>query len=96
MTRGDGEWDAQKKRCLVYWRRPAEWGDLMYRWVDNTGQNNTVMTVYEIRQGDTAADQDFYGLDLDMTMRALEMLQAAGKCVLLSGEVSDSVGVKFL
>lgn len=64
--------------------------------MDNTGQNNTVMTVYEIRQGDAVADQEFYGLHLDMTMRALEALQSVGKCVLLSGEVSDSVGVKFV
>lgn len=96
MSRGDGEWDSEKKRCLVYWRRPAQWGDLIYKWVDSTGQNNTVMTVYEIRQGDAVSDQDFYRMDLDMAMRALEALQSTGKCALLSGGVSDSIGVKFV
>ena len=96
VARGDGEWNAEKTRCLIYWRKPAEWADMIYGWVEDTGQNNTVMTVYEIRQGEAVVDLEFYGLDLDMTMRALEALQSTGKCVLLSGETSDSVGVKFL
>lgn len=34
LTPGNLEWlDKNKSRCLVMWRRPEEWGKLMYQWV---------------------------------------------------------------
>mmetsp|Transcript_12951 Transcript_12951/g.26264 ORF Transcript_12951/g.26264 Transcript_12951/m.26264 type:complete len:168 (-) Transcript_12951:1136-1639(-) len=57
VNRGEGEWSTQKDRCLVYWRTPEEWGDVIYSWVDATGRNNTPLTVYEIRHGQGSAGQ---------------------------------------
>ena len=31
---GHLEWqDATRSRCLVMWRTPEEWGDILYQWV---------------------------------------------------------------
>lgn len=57
VNRGDGEWDASRQRVLVYWRRPAEWADLIWKWVEQTGQNGQVLTVHEIRKSDASKGQ---------------------------------------
>uniref|UniRef100_A0A8D3BQ56 Vacuolar protein-sorting-associated protein 25 n=1 Tax=Scophthalmus maximus TaxID=52904 RepID=A0A8D3BQ56_SCOMX len=47
------EWlDKNKSRCLVMWRRPEEWGKLIYQWVSKNGMVNTVFTLYELSNGD--------------------------------------------
>ncbi len=57
VLRGDGEWDAARTRCLVYWRRPGEWADLIFKWVEDTGQNGQVLTVHEIRKSTASKGQ---------------------------------------
>lgn len=49
VARGDAEWNAVKTQCLVYWRRPSEWGELIFQWINNTGQGGVVFTVHELR-----------------------------------------------
>uniref|UniRef100_A0A7N9AMA7 Vacuolar protein-sorting-associated protein 25 n=1 Tax=Mastacembelus armatus TaxID=205130 RepID=A0A7N9AMA7_9TELE len=47
------EWlDKNKSRCLVMWRRPEEWGKLIYQWVSKNGMVNSVFTLYELSNGD--------------------------------------------
>jgi ESCRT-II complex subunit VPS25 len=36
----------------VYWRTPEEWAGLVEGWVDATGQKGSVLTVYELVEGD--------------------------------------------
>lgn len=36
----------------VYWRTPEEWATLVEEWVDGTGQKGTVLTLYELTEGD--------------------------------------------
>mmetsp|Transcript_11111 Transcript_11111/g.19014 ORF Transcript_11111/g.19014 Transcript_11111/m.19014 type:complete len:186 (+) Transcript_11111:130-687(+) len=96
VNRGDGMWDASKSRCLVFWRRPEEWGDIVYQWVEATGRNNTIMTIYELRQSDDVKGQSFYNLDLDLMMLALNALERSGKAAVFEGAKSDNLGVKFL
>lgn len=57
VARGDGEWDTDRRRCLVYWRRPNEWGELIWQWIESTGQNGKLLTVHEIRKGNYTQDQ---------------------------------------
>lgn len=36
LTTGNLEWmDKNKTRCLIMWRRPEEWGKLIYQWVSS-------------------------------------------------------------
>lgn len=36
----------------IYWRTPEEWAALVEGWVDGTGQKGSVLTVYELVEGD--------------------------------------------
>jgi ESCRT-II complex subunit VPS25 len=44
-------------RCWIYWRRPEEWAAVIENWVDETGQKGSVLTLYEIAEGDGAVGQ---------------------------------------
>uniref|UniRef100_A0A8C2A8U1 Vacuolar protein-sorting-associated protein 25 n=1 Tax=Cyprinus carpio TaxID=7962 RepID=A0A8C2A8U1_CYPCA len=51
--KGNLEWlDKNKSRCLIMWRRPEEWGKLIYQWVSKNGMVNSVFTLYELANGD--------------------------------------------
>ena len=39
---------------LVYWRKPEEWGQMIYDWVMDHGLASSIMTFYEITDGDMA------------------------------------------
>lgn len=43
-TGGDVVW--------VYWRTPEEWAALVEAWVDETAQKGTVLTLYELTEGE--------------------------------------------
>jgi len=96
---GHVEWeDATKAKCLVMWRSPQEWGDIIYRWVDATGQQQSVCTLYELNEGTDTKDQDFHGLGVPLLTKALDALQVKGRAALMQIE-EDSAGfdgVKFL
>lgn len=36
----------------VYWRTPEEWATLIEEWVDETAQKGTVLTLYELTEGE--------------------------------------------
>ena len=37
---------------FVYWRKPDEWAALVEQYVEDTGQKGSVMTVYELTEGE--------------------------------------------
>jgi ESCRT-II complex subunit VPS25 len=42
----------QTSRYLLYWRKPEEWGTLIYDWITENGLGGSIMTFYEITDGD--------------------------------------------
>lgn len=57
------EWiDGPKTVAWIWWRRPEEWADVVGDWVEGTGQKGTVLTVYELVQGEATASQGMYTL----------------------------------
>lgn len=36
----------------IYWRTPEEWAALVEAWVDETAQKGTVLTLYELTEGE--------------------------------------------
>ncbi|XP_075216575.1 vacuolar protein sorting 25 isoform X2 [Lycorma delicatula] len=48
--------DKSKSRWYIYWHTLSEWADIVYSWAQETGQVNSVCTLYEIIN---APDQDF-------------------------------------
>uniref|UniRef100_A0A915P4C9 Vacuolar protein-sorting-associated protein 25 n=2 Tax=Meloidogyne TaxID=189290 RepID=A0A915P4C9_9BILA len=52
------EWcDKQKTRCNIYWRRPEEWGIQIYEWANSIGLLNSVVTLFELTQGEDAIQE---------------------------------------
>ncbi|POS76559.1 ESCRT-II complex subunit [Diaporthe helianthi] len=89
---GDGE-GAGGDVVWVYWRTPEEWAALVEAWVDETAQKGTVLTLYELTEGEGTRATEFHGLDQDLLQKALNVLVKRGKAQIFGQE--DSQGVKF-
>lgn len=48
---------AANAKAYIYWKTPAQWGDAIYDWVFQTGQNKSIMTLFELNQGDLVQGQ---------------------------------------
>ncbi|KAL0486310.1 vacuolar protein-sorting protein VPS25 [Acrasis kona] len=98
VEQGKAEWiDAKRKdEVSIYWKTPTEWADIIQKWVAETGYSNTVLTVYELIEGDTGEKTEFFGLDGDIFRKAIGVLERRGKAELFQGTTSDQDGVKFL
>ncbi|KAL6072153.1 Vacuolar protein-sorting-associated protein 25 [Balamuthia mandrillaris] len=93
---GNAEWaDKERTKLAIFWRTPMQWADQIYKWVNENGLTGTVMTVYELREGPAAKDQEFSGLDQGVLVKALQILEKQGKAKLFSGSEAGSLGVKF-
>lgn len=44
-------------KVTVYWKSPQEWADTIYEWVTSTGQNKSIMTMFELQQGELVETQ---------------------------------------
>ncbi|KAL2119275.1 hypothetical protein VTJ04DRAFT_6235 [Mycothermus thermophilus] len=77
----------------IYWRTPEEWAALVEGWVDATGQKGSVLTVFELVEGDGSRGTEFHGLDQELLLKALQVLVKRGKAQVFGNE--DSLGVKF-
>ena len=93
--RGHVEWKdlKTKKQCLLMWRTPEEWGNLIYSWVSSKALYNTVCTLYELTNGDDSEGTEFHGLEKWLLLRAIKTLEQQGKAELMMFD--DGEGVKF-
>ncbi|KAI8376681.1 ESCRT-II complex subunit-domain-containing protein [Choanephora cucurbitarum] len=98
-TRGTAEWEGPSKtsktEALIYWHTPEDWANLIWTWMNETGQNNQIVTCYEIAHGELAEDQEFFQLDTAILMKALQVLVKRGHAQMFKGTDEDSMGVKF-
>ncbi|PWY97702.1 ESCRT-II complex, vps25 subunit [Testicularia cyperi] len=84
-------------RISVYWKTPQEWGDSIYDWIMQTGQNKSIMTLFELTRDDQVQDQEFYNLPTSILRLALKHLSTQGKAQIFAGtEAGDGEGVKFV
>jgi ESCRT-II complex subunit VPS25 len=84
-----------KRRCRVLWRTRQEWADMLHKWAVDTGHVNVVLTVWDLREGDESQGQEFAGLDAELMLEALQLLERAERAVVFTGNESDQRGVKF-
>ncbi|XP_067397065.1 vacuolar protein-sorting-associated protein 25 [Emydura macquarii macquarii] len=92
--KGNLEWlDKNKSSFLIMWRRPEEWGKLIYQWVSKNGLTNSVFTLYELSNGDDTENEEFHGLEESMLLRALQVLQQEHRAEIIT--LDDGRGVKF-
>lgn len=91
---GNVEWqDGQRQRCYVFWRTPEEWGQMIYKWVSDSGMTNTVCTLFELTNGDDTVNEEFFGLDSGVLKKALQTLEKEGRSELMDFDGNE--GVKF-
>jgi ESCRT-II complex subunit VPS25 len=95
---GDGraEWigsPGEKASAWIWWRRPEEWAGLMEAWVSETAQKGTVLTLFELVEGDATQSQDFHGMNMEVAIRSLGTLAKKGKAQVFGSEGQE--GVKF-
>jgi len=91
--RDKGVAEGREGRCWVYWRRPEEWGQLVGEWVEETGQKGTVLTLYELVEGDVTRNQEFHGMPMELLQKSLQVLVKKGKAQIFGQEGQE--GVKF-
>ncbi|KAJ5393618.1 uncharacterized protein N7487_011259 [Penicillium crustosum] len=89
----NGAGQGPKTVAWIWWRRPEEWADILVEWVESTGQRGSVLTVYELIQGEGAMSQEFHGMDTDVMLRSLNVLVKRGRAQIFGGEGQE--GVKF-
>lgn len=84
-------------RIFVFWRKPEEWGEEIFNWISTTGQNGSIMTFFELTEGDLVQDQEFHYLPIPLLRLSLGTLEKQGKARVFEGtEGGDSTaGVKF-
>ncbi|SMQ46885.1 unnamed protein product [Zymoseptoria tritici ST99CH_1A5] len=87
---GRGE---QSSTCYIYWKTPAEWADTIYSWIDDTGQKGTVLTIYELREGDAVQGKEWKDIDETLLRKVLAVLVKRGKGQIFGQE--ESAGIKF-
>lgn len=93
-----GEWiDLNNKNygILIYWYPIEEWSRILYDWIDNTGQQNKILTIYEIRKGNLSINQEFYNLNYHLIIKILNNLVKQGKATIMKDENNNICGVKF-
>ncbi|KAI5288301.1 hypothetical protein KEM54_005313 [Ascosphaera aggregata] len=64
-----------------------------YESVDQTGQKKTVLTLYELIEGEGAISQEFHGMDPTVMRKSLNILVKNAKAQIFGSE--DEQGVKF-
>ncbi|OXV10027.1 hypothetical protein Egran_02210 [Elaphomyces granulatus] len=61
---------AGKIVAWIWWRRPEEWAELLADWVEETGQKNTVLTLYELIEGEATTSQGTVAWTIHITNNA--------------------------
>ncbi|KAH7175624.1 ESCRT-II complex subunit-domain-containing protein [Dactylonectria macrodidyma] len=77
----------------LFWRKPEEWAGLIETYVEESGQKGSVLTVYELVEGDGTKGTDIHGMDTEILLKALNVLVKRGKAQIFGED--DSLGVKF-
>ncbi len=73
---GYAEWtNKEKTRLNIFWKKPEEWGDLIYKWISDNGKLNTVLTVFELQQGEEVEKQGFQTFNVETRQIFFRILQ---------------------
>jgi ESCRT-II complex subunit VPS25 len=94
---GFGRWlDARERtQCCCSWQTSSSWAAELFKYADDTGQLNAMMTVYELVEGDETRRYGFHGLAPGTCLAALQWLQQERKATLKMADDPAECGVKF-
>lgn len=85
--------DKNKSRWEVYWHTLEEWASIVYDYVSGRGFTGSVLTLYELSQGEDTESEEFHGLEHGVLIKVLKTLEGQGRCELIVGDGEE--GVKF-
>lgn len=51
-------------KALIYWHKPAEWAQLIYKFVERIGGIGSIYTVYDLIEGDESHNEGTSCYDL--------------------------------
>lgn len=80
--------------CIIYFKSPEQWAQIIYDYVKEQSLHNTIVTFYEMLEGESTQDKQFHGLDEHIFLKALKILEKQGKAAVM--ELDGSKGVKFV
>ncbi len=109
VSKGQAEWldegavggssvgSRERMRCLLHWRRPSEWAGAIMGYVVDRGMTNSVVTVYELFEGEDTQGEPFHRLPDAVWRRAIAHLEALGRAQLFDSEGGPTglSGIKF-
>lgn len=92
--RGNAEWATREKEaCTIFFKNVDHWATSILKWVEDCGKTDTVLTVWEIREGEDSEGQEFHGIDERVIMKALHLLERKGRAEIINS--GAAAGVKF-
>lgn len=68
---------------VVNWYRPEDWASMILEWCEETGQLGSVLTMYEISNGDISIGAEFHGIHPVVLEKALNVLVKRGRAGLI-------------
>ncbi|KAG8686329.1 hypothetical protein FRC09_014198 [Ceratobasidium sp. 395] len=80
----------QTRSVIVYWRRPEEWAEALHDWANQTGQLNTILTLYEIQNPDVPSA--FTDIPLPLLRRAIDILIKNSRAQYIEGTAGGHMG----
>uniref|UniRef100_A0A7S3GJ86 ESCRT-II complex subunit VPS25 n=1 Tax=Palpitomonas bilix TaxID=652834 RepID=A0A7S3GJ86_9EUKA len=94
VEEGRARWmDETKTKFAVLWKSISDWADSIWQWVTSSGHTDSVMTFFELLEGDDTVTADFYGMDRDIFELAISELEGRGKANVFVA--AGEKGVKF-
>lgn len=95
-SKGNGEWVGPgKTRFLILYKSLAEWSQLLYAWVDRTGQMGNVFTLYELLEGEETRGEEFHGMDRELFKKVLKRMEEENRAKIFSATDPTKLGVKI-
>lgn len=80
---------------IVYWKKPQEWAQLIVEWVETTGQQGLILTLFELRSLDAVRGQPWFRIHPVVLHKALAVLVKQGRAQMLT-EDGEVTGVKIV
>jgi ESCRT-II complex subunit VPS25 len=100
VDRRNASWvNAEKTRVKMIWRLPAQWADIFQEWAERTSFKNTVLTYWELREGDGTLSEPFHLMDMDVMRETFELMEKQKRAQILPAREKDKFdeyAIKFL
>ena len=84
-----------QEKIFVFWQPIQKVADAIHQWADRTGRMGSVETVMDLIDDSSNKNELFYGMPVELVIKACEALQDVGKAQVFGSGEPDNVGVKF-